>query len=1080
MEKANAIKARYFKVDLKDQPQKSYMELCPPQGKDNTIKASDMIVVLDCSGSMTGERIRKANEILKEIFKSKTTNNLEIIRFGSNALEPVKYAKNGSNLTEQKSDLGGTNFHKAFTVLTNTIAKRTSDKPCYVLFLSDGEASTPTELFAPLEAELKRMNIPLLSVAISRHADAEVMVKLANLNGDLGMVFIKDDTTDEDTVNHFMESAPIFGHIDELNITFTDKETGKKVGEQSIKYRRGEDVIGLVTPDGYDVNQLDIKAKLEETEFSFELDNVAASASLQEKAGFICSYIINESKKVIGQFVMKVIEMDVAKEAIENLKSLYIGSFNEKALLDEIVKQNSTNGELTGKGKQELNKLKKTIKTTNLGTIQKLNEYIQIVTNNDLGNALEAYSGQKVTSKFNQRLLQLASKNQAKGHQKVEQQDVAHFLEDDRPPAKCMIWLTNNMEEDTFEELEQNEWVGNAALVLPGKVAAISPWNLQNVFLKPVHITNTAVDLIRCSNDERRKAWLSGYDAEFNTSLPLLDNREHMGFTRLALTFMKRSTDGMNEVSNLITGSTDLYNGAMPNALYTCATLSTLRKAASLKDYELAGKAFLTLLDLNKFQYKKDTPNGSIQYFDGLLSELRKNPVEFISNKEDGFLPNESRLMMLVNCCDSAFTMNMAEINEIFLKTFIRTVVDQTSQKYKLQGITGVGIDEFSAAVLETLEKSDKTNLKDVEVSSIPFGEIKEEVKLYTQSLFAMYSLHIQLRNYLTEKKLSLTQLYESVVKGDVTMEELAQIFQKTEKLIKINTEQFLGVLTGNEEKSFLQLLKQSILTLACQSHTEDVLPRHDTQYNQKVLNMCGSVEDILKNAEKTKNDYLGKNIAKIGKEVKKLKKRRKKVLDWIKKIRNLNVQYPLEALRHIFNEKSLSFTNPREFETRRKMFNFIENFGFSEEDLTALQNKPYSEFKDFQISAWMRDHKHHLNGFYLYAPDLIGKASSQEEFVKQIEDKLTKHYKGELGLQYKREFTTRMQKYLPVFCNHYFEEYKIDNYLEKLKESEKPSRDEIVAGVLKLAPGYDQLDGNRKEIRMTHFNALIKEKLGI
>ena len=1073
------IKTNFFSVDLKDTPKKNYLELRPPAGIDNAAKLKELILVLDCSGSMCGSRERKANKIIQELYDSKEILSIEIIRFGSSVDDPVKYSRTNKPLIYQKADLGGTNFHLAFEELTEVISKRKSKMDCVAIFMSDGEACTPTELFAPLEIQLKNKNVPLLSVAISHHADAEVMVKLANMNGDMGMVFLKDDLSDEETVKHFSESAPLMGPVDELTVTFETKKDGKEVGKELLKYRRGEEVVGVVTPEGFGIDELVISAELEGQYYDLDLMDINNSSDYNLKASFICSYIINESKKIIGQFVMKNIEMEEAKQTIEGLKTLYVSNFNEKAVLDQIVKEHSSNGQLTDKGKNLIAKFRKDVKTINLGTLTKLNEFIVIVTNNDLGSALEAYSGQKVTSKFNKRLLQMADKNKARDSKEVEEKDILHLLTDKRPANKCMIWLGNPMEDESFAELEQNEWVGNAALILPGKVAALSPWNISNVYLKPISITNTAIPLIKNADDARRKAWMSGYNVDINSSLPLIDPTENIGFVRMAIYFMRYSTAGMNALSQLITANDDLYNPAMPNALYSVAALSTLRKADNLKEFGLAGRAYLTLLDLSRFEYQKDKKNTSVSYFDSLLQQMKDDPVKFISNKEDQFLPNESRLMIILNCTDKAFELDMKEVNKIFLLAFLRVACDQTSAQYSLADITGVGVDEYLTAISSVIENSDKKNIREIKEPVIPFGEIKENVKLYLQKLFSVYAVHVVMRDYLKENKTTLDKFYHSVLNGKVSMDDLSHLMKKTTEYIKVSPSVFLGFLTENDNKEELLKLYQSVLTLSCQSHTEKEHPKHDTQYNEGVLRLGDSAAKIIENAEKVKNNFLSKNFAKTAKKIKALKKRKNKVVKWVEKIRGINKKYPLENLRHVFDDKALSFTDKSEFATRKNMFNFIENFGFAEEDLKSLETKPLCQFQDFQITVWMKQHRRHLNGFYNFAPTVVKDSSSKEDFTQKMEKKLESFYKGETDEKYKRDFTDRMRSYLPVFSGHYYEEYGLDSYLEEMKGS-GVSKEEVLTGMEKVVGGFEQLNDKEKENRKRHFEILIKEKLGM
>lgn len=1076
----NTIKGSYVSIALKDTPTKNYIELRPPQGKNNNTKVVDIIVVLDCSGSMCGQRIRIANKILDKLFQSPNVKSLSIIKFGSTATQPTRYERASMPLTEQEADLGGTDFPCACIELINAVKTVDENQETMVLFLSDGEGIHPTQQYAELELVLKHKNVNLQSIAISHAADAEVMIRLANMNGDLGMIFLKDSMSDDECVDKFFKEVGAVGLIDELKVNFIDKNTKESLKLEVLKYRRGEEVVGLISPPDKTINDLELIAELEDNTYTIELEDVNISDDYSHKAGFLCSYILNESKKIIGKFVVKEISNTEAKKLITDLKTLYTANFDEKTLLDKIVSTHSVNDELTAEGKNKMRQLKKDIKSINLMTLQTLNTHISVVEDNNLGMALEAYSGQKVNSKFNKRLLEIAAKNKSKNQNLVAKTDVEHLLNNQKPMPNCIVWMSNPFEtaNEDFENLEQNEWVGNAAMIDPGKIAAISPWNLKSVVLKPIYITNTALELIGADGNEKRKVWLQGYDAEFNTCLPLIDPSENEDAVRLALFFMQKSVDGNQEISRMITSIPDLYNPAMKNALYTCATLSTLREAQTALDFELAFKSYLTLLDSNFYTHKE---NKGSEYFEKVLNDVLADSSKFISKKDDTDLPNISRSMMFLNTVDAAFAVDEKVINNIFLKLFVRLCCDQTSQKYNIEEVAGVKMEDYRKKIGYLFSTNSSKKTKEIENPKMEFGPLPSDFKLSFGKIYAIYGIHKVMRDFLKSENLSLQEFYTKVMNSQISLEKVTALFKEVQIHIKQKPVEFLKKI-ANDDSIDGRKLYQSILTLCCYNHTTKNLPAHDSAHNETVLRKCENVQDIITHGEAAKDTYLSSLIASQAKKAKRLFGIKKKVIKWANKVREIRNKYPLEKLRHIFEHHSLSYSNEHEeFKTRRRMFTFLDDFGFKDEDLSLLEQIPLETFDSFDLNAWKKEHKYHLYGFYNYAPVLLSECESKEQFLIKIEAALENHYSGEIDPSLKRNFTARMRSYLPEFSTHFFEEFHIDQYLNSLKGfTQGLSVETIKAKIYELSPSIHEIDEERRKLRDEHFKTLIHEKLGL
>lgn len=375
-----------------------------------------------------------------------------------------------------------------------------------------------------------------------------------------------------------------------------------------------------------------------------------------------------------------------------------------------------------------------------------------------------------MNSKFNKRLIDVTTKNKDKQYNVVKRKDVEHLLYDDKPLSTCIIWLYNPYELaiENFDEVEQNEWVGNGAFIDPGKIAALSPWNLNKVLLAPVKITNTAVDLVREEEGGQKKAYMGAYDAKFNTSVPLIDSYENLDAIRLALYFMTRSTEGNRELSQMITSVPDLYHPAMINALYSTATLSTLICAEIISQCRLAFQAYLTLLSISLYEHKG---KNSSDYFNQIVRDLVSNPVKFIARKDETELPHITRMMIVLNNNVNGLSLKNDIVNDIFLKLFIRICSDQTSQSYTLDEILGIDLNEYAERVQKQIESINDESLYKLTPPEALLGTMNKKIKIDFRKLFALYGIHKIMKDYLTSNDISIDQFHYKVLKREISLD---------------------------------------------------------------------------------------------------------------------------------------------------------------------------------------------------------------------------------------------------------------------------------------------------------------------
>ncbi len=92
-----------------------------------------ILVIIDCSGSMCGERIELVNQTLKKIHSSlENEDQLTLVPFGSNVGNKIVLYRN-SHFSVLTANLGGTNYLVAFREAAKSITK--FDR---VIFMTDG------------------------------------------------------------------------------------------------------------------------------------------------------------------------------------------------------------------------------------------------------------------------------------------------------------------------------------------------------------------------------------------------------------------------------------------------------------------------------------------------------------------------------------------------------------------------------------------------------------------------------------------------------------------------------------------------------------------------------------------------------------------------------------------------------------------------------------------------------------------------------------------------------------------------------------------------------------------------------
>lgn len=166
----------------------------PEAVKKQDVLPKDVVLVLDTSGSMSGEKIQQAKEALKMIINrlnpedrfSLLQFNTDVFFFGGELLPATaEKKKQALEYIDTLKAEGSTNIEGAlkegFAQLKNHEAKR----PAYVIFLTDGEPTvgvTDTEGLVKIADQANTYNARLFSFGVGYNLNAVLLGKLSDHN----------------------------------------------------------------------------------------------------------------------------------------------------------------------------------------------------------------------------------------------------------------------------------------------------------------------------------------------------------------------------------------------------------------------------------------------------------------------------------------------------------------------------------------------------------------------------------------------------------------------------------------------------------------------------------------------------------------------------------------------------------------------------------------------------------------------------------------------------------------------------------------------------------------------------------
>ena len=214
-------------------------------------KYTDIIMVLDISGSMSGDKLTRVKsdsiELVNSIL-SDSNNKVALISFGSSSTIVSNLTNNKTTLTDQINNLttsGCTNYYRALENVDNILKDYTksSNRECIVMFLTDGypNEDTPNEIgeykylkdtypYITVNAVQYEMGETVLE-PIKKVSDNQWIANMDTLNNVLFDASVSPETYNNFTITDYIDTNFFnISSIDDINTSIGKATlTGNKV-----------------------------------------------------------------------------------------------------------------------------------------------------------------------------------------------------------------------------------------------------------------------------------------------------------------------------------------------------------------------------------------------------------------------------------------------------------------------------------------------------------------------------------------------------------------------------------------------------------------------------------------------------------------------------------------------------------------------------------------------------------------------------------------------------------------------------------------------------------------------------------
>lgn len=720
-----------------------------------------LIVVLDCSGSMSGSRIRLAREILKELLESPQVDVMTVIKFGTHVQNALYFTKkNSADILNINADCGGTNFEPAIKKLMEEIKNVSSGKKGILgkissllgwssktkegsklkltaLFFSDGEAGNPESLYQPLKKCLIQYNCPLMSVAVTTNAQPELMIRLSQLFGNLDLVLLRQNDEMQNGLRLIEEKLCLGLEICQTQLHLEYKGHSY---QHKFSFREQQEKCFMFFKTKHPLNETDINFELKiEGKGDLKIGGLVSAINFEGSTDVRLSNLSQILKHLIKIFISKMaqnsLQKDEALQMLGKLRQIVLSNSVQENYFKEIeaLRKDKSNP----KHLQEILKKQKELKTNTLELQTSINQLEDLINGGDLRAALETYSAKTVSNKVNRRAMRLAQFNAEKNLPSSLKDWVVQNIMKSAPDSpssespECILWCINQLDTAVQTWLESPsaefdvtslDWVGRGCLVYPGKTAALNAWGLASVQIRPVNISNGSISYVKISENDngRRLAEIKGMNiGEFNCSVPFVHPAEDIRVHRLAMAFIKGTQEGTRAFSNLFCGSPNLFAIEQVFAFYSVASVCSLMKADKTVNFEDSARAILSLWDLAFYSQKdKDVQNRGVLeggnasdlYVKENIERLVADPLDFIARKDDTNMTGFLRLWYLLMVGDAHLQELLKDkslgqfLKEIKYALLMRQLLDLTSSRFTIEGFMGFNKNKYKKEVYDSLE----------------------------------------------------------------------------------------------------------------------------------------------------------------------------------------------------------------------------------------------------------------------------------------------------------------------------------------------------------------------------------------
>lgn len=217
-----------------------------PQFALNPIRSSELIFVVDRSGSMEGSKIRQAGEALELFLRSIPFENhsLNIIGFGSSSkiLFPESVAYNAESLKKStlyaqklRGDMGGTELESAFRV---AFRLRRRDVPTQIFLLTDGQISDVDALGecireAVEEGEKSGCFVRVFSLGVGASVSHHLIESVARAGGGYAQLVVEGERMEKKVVN--MLKAAMMPPVTNMGVEWTSTAPVENASEEDFE-----------------------------------------------------------------------------------------------------------------------------------------------------------------------------------------------------------------------------------------------------------------------------------------------------------------------------------------------------------------------------------------------------------------------------------------------------------------------------------------------------------------------------------------------------------------------------------------------------------------------------------------------------------------------------------------------------------------------------------------------------------------------------------------------------------------------------------------------------------------------------